>query len=56
MLKYFVLILSFFTLASCTSSNAGTTDQTSKIQNQQTNTPLFVDVREDDEWSAGHIE
>ena len=43
-------------LASCTWSNAETTNQTNKTNNQQTTQSLYVDVREDNEWAAGHVE
>ena len=59
MFKYFILFLSLLTLASCTKteatpSNAMKQTENASIPSKQT--LLYVDVREDEEWAAGHIE
>lgn len=55
MFKYILLTLSLITLASCTNTKA-TPSNTIQPNNVQTNQTLYVDVREDNEWAAGHIE
>lgn len=55
MLKYFILLLSFITLASCTNTKA-TPSSTIQPTNVQTNKTLYVDVREPSEWAAGHVD
>ncbi len=47
-MKYLLLFLSVFALASCTNSEASTSPQSTTI--------TYVDVREPSEWQAGHIE
>jgi phage shock protein E len=59
MFKYFILFLSLLTLASCTKTEA--TPSNAMKQTENTSIPskqtlLYVDVREDEEWAAGHIE
>jgi len=62
MFKYFILFTSLIALASCTNSEVtpsstinpkwNATETASKPREEV----LYVDVREDDEWKAGHIE
>jgi rhodanese-related sulfurtransferase len=59
MFKYFILFLSLLTLASCTKTEAtpsNTMKQTENASIPSKQTLLYVDVREDEEWAAGHIE
>ena len=56
-MKYFLLITSLLLLAGCTTE---TLDQSTRVTpvhaNQAQSHLLYVDVREDDEWQAGHID
>ncbi|PID84504.1 hypothetical protein CSB09_00580 [Candidatus Gracilibacteria bacterium] len=57
-MKYFIFSLSFFLLFSCASSKEGVDTQPSQVsesQNQQKQKLLYLDVRENFEWNAGHI-
>lgn len=57
-MKYFIFSLSFFLLFSCASSKEWVDTQPSQVsesQNQQKQKLLYLDVRENFEWNAGHI-
>lgn len=53
MLKYLLILLATLSLTSCTTPP---TPPINQATNQQTSQVLYVDVREPDEWAAGHIE
>jgi len=55
-MKYFLIITSLLLLAGCTTETLEKNTQVSTVNATQTqSTALYVDVREDDEWQAGHI-
>lgn len=62
MFKYTILFISLITLASCSNTQANpsstvkTTGNTTLASKKSIEKVLYVDVREDEEWAAGHIE
>lgn len=57
MFKYSIIFLSLLLLASCTQiPKTDTKSPPPQASVTPTSKTLYVDVREDDEWTAGHIE
>lgn len=55
-MKYFLIITSLLLLAGCTAETLEQSTRVTPVHANQTQSPLlYVDVREDDEWQAGHI-
>lgn len=56
-MKYFILIASLLLLGGCTTETLEQSTRVTPVHASQTQSQfLYVDVREDDEWQAGHIE